>query len=229
MENQSETVHHQTMRCTMRGPVARDTSWDRVTCDDCHDVRTRRSRLNRRLGIGVLVMVLLFISCTTLVVAIGNDGPEPPPGGSHPTPIPVNPAIVACREFRAAVQQGLDQGISTNVMAVHLMRELNMTDGEVAQMVTDCMVVLMDQPTPVPTATPVLPALETLPTSAPSAKIGSDLFTAYSDASNAYKDAKSGDRERLREGLCRAALAAGKNKVGIVNRRFGVPGKPICP
>ena len=284
MENQPETIHHQTMRCTARGPVARDTSWDRVTCDDCHDVRARRSRLNRRLGIGVLVMVLLFISCTTLVVAIGDDGPEPPqvvsqPTPSYATPQPVRatyrPKIVATvpapamrtgqslallryyRELQGFKDNpdfhfycygvgGPYSDWATNVKTLggdHLaiLVETGIVPGELWQMGraycqnegrdTSYTISLRSQMKPdwlamLPGDTSVLDAT---PTAIPSAKIGAPMFTAYSDAFRAYKDANPEDRETLREELCRAALAAGENKVGIVNRRFSVPGKPVCP
>ena len=284
MENQPETIHHQTMRCTMRGPVARDTSWDHVTCDDCHDVRARRSRLNRRLGIGVLVAVLLFISCTTLVVAIGDDGPEPPPVVSQPTPsyATSQPIRATSRpEFVATVPapamrtgqtltllryyrelQGFKDnpdfhfycyGVGgpyndwvTNVKTLdgdHLaiLLETGIVPGELWQMGRDyCQnegrdtsytISLQSQMKPEWLA--MLPGdtsmLDAAPTVIPSARLGSALFTAYSDASNAYKTASPEDRPAALARLCAAALAAGENKVGIVNRRFGVPGQPVCP
>lgn len=87
--------------------------------------------------------------------------------------------------------------------------------------------VAADTPTPVP---PTPTATIAPPTATPeSAGIGSARFTAYSDLFIAYKNATPKEREALREELCNAALAAGKNKVQIVNRQFSTPGKPICP
>ena len=75
MSQPTEIVHHQSVRCSARGPVLRDTDWDRVTCDECLAKRQRNKRTTKFLALGCLgVFVLLFVGCLAIVLATGRDG-----------------------------------------------------------------------------------------------------------------------------------------------------------
>ena len=98
-----ETVHHHTVRCSARGAVLRDTDWDKVTCDDCHEKRRSNRQTTKFFALGCLgVFVLLFVGCIVIVLSTGNDSTPPRPTTSPRSTTP-RPAAQTAPPIRATV------------------------------------------------------------------------------------------------------------------------------
>ena len=62
-------IHHQSTRCSARGPVLSDTNWEQVTCPDCKTKRQQVSRRNK-IFLGATVLVVLVVAC---IGAVANN------------------------------------------------------------------------------------------------------------------------------------------------------------